>query len=70
MKILLIISSYIGLALSIIPSVLVFLGKIDMPTNTTLMAVVLLLWFGTSRFWINSITDKDNASDNLKYTGI
>ena len=64
MKILLIIISYIGLALSIIPSVLVFLGKIDMQTNTTLMAGGMVLWFGTAPFWINSKTDKDNASDN------
>jgi hypothetical protein len=64
MKILLIIISYIGLALSIIPSVLVFLGKIDMPTNTALMAVGMVFWFGTAPFWINSKTDKDNAADN------
>lgn len=64
MKILLVILSYIGLGLSIIPSVLVFLGKMDMQTNTTLMAFGMVLWFGTSPFWINSKTDKDNATDN------
>lgn len=64
MKILLIIISCIGLAMSIVPSVLVFLGKMDMQTNTTLMAIGMVLWFGTSPFWINSKTDNDNAADN------
>lgn len=64
MKILLILISCIGLAMSILPSVLVFLGKMDMQTNTTLMAIGMVLWFGTSPFWINSKTDKDNAADN------
>jgi hypothetical protein len=64
MKILLIIISSIGLAMSILPSVLVFLGKMDMQTNTTLMAIGMVLWFGTSPFWINSKTDIDNAADN------
>jgi hypothetical protein len=64
MKILLIIISSIGLAMSILPSVLVFLGKMDMQTNTTLMTIGMVLWFGTSPFWINSKTDKDNAADN------
>ena len=64
MKILLIIISCVGLAMSIVPSVLVFLGKMDMQTNTTLMAFGMVLWFGTSPFWINSKTDKDNATDN------
>jgi hypothetical protein len=64
MKILLILISCIGLAMSILPSVLVFLDKMDMQTNTTLMAIGMVLWFGTSPFWINSKTDKDNAADN------
>lgn len=64
MKILLIIISCIGLAMSIVPSVLVFLGKMDMQTNTTLMAIGMVLWFGTSPFWINSKTDNGNAADN------
>lgn len=64
MKILLIIISCIGLAMSIVPSVLVFLGKMDMQTNTTLMAIGMVLWFGTAPFWINSKADNDNAADN------
>lgn len=64
MKTLLIIISYIGLTMSIIPSILVFLGKIDMQTNTSLMAVGMVLWFGTAPFWINSKTDKDKVADN------
>jgi len=63
MKMLLIVVSFIGLALSIIPAILVFLGKIDMQTNTSLMGIGMLLWFGTSPFWINNKTDNDNAPD-------
>ncbi|MDP0501140.1 MAG: hypothetical protein Q7P63_13685 [Verrucomicrobiota bacterium JB022] len=44
--------SYVGLALSIIPPVLVFMGVIDIDFHYTLMAVGMLLWFGTAPFWM------------------
>ena len=44
--------SYLGLALSIVPAMLVFAGKITLQTNLNLMILGMLLWFGTSIFWI------------------
>ena len=44
--------SYLGLALSIVPSLLVFAGRLSMETNLNLMAVGMVLWFATVVFWI------------------
>ena len=47
------IISYIGLALTIIPSMLVFSGLIDISVNKQLMAAGMALWFFGAYFWIN-----------------
>ena len=52
MKILLIIISIAGLALTVVPSVLVFLQEIAMDTHKQLMLVGMLLWFFTAPFWM------------------
>lgn len=44
--------SFIGLALTLVPSVLVFRDVISFDTHTTLMIFGMLLWFGTSPFWM------------------
>lgn len=44
--------SYLGLALSVVPSLLVWAGKIDMSTNYMLLNVGMFLWFGSAVFWI------------------
>lgn len=41
-----------GLALTLIPSILVFTGALSAPTNKVLMAAGMLLWFTTAPFWI------------------
>ncbi|MCB0548980.1 MAG: hypothetical protein KDD19_15480 [Phaeodactylibacter sp.] len=41
-----------GLALTLIPSVLVFAGAISTQTNKVLMAAGMLLWFTMGPFWI------------------
>ncbi|MCO6487614.1 MAG: hypothetical protein J5I98_04305 [Phaeodactylibacter sp.] len=41
-----------GLALTLIPSMLVFAGAISTPTNKAMMAAGTLLWFATAPFWI------------------
>ena len=46
------IVSFIGLVLTIVPSVLVFMEKLDWETHALLMAVGTLLWFATSPFWM------------------
>lgn len=52
MKTLLKLLSFIGLGLTVVPSVLVFIGQLEMQTNLRLMTVGMLLWFGTAVFWI------------------
>lgn len=52
MKILLIILSVIGLGLTIIPSMLVFLQEISMESHKQFMLIGMVLWFATSPFWI------------------
>lgn len=52
MRILLIVISIIGLMLTIIPSMLVFTQNITLETHKYLMAIGMILWFGTAVFWI------------------
>jgi hypothetical protein len=54
MKKLLIVLSFIGLALTIIPSFLVFNGVIVQKTNFWMMGVGMILWFVTAPFWMKS----------------
>lgn len=44
--------SYVGLALTIVPSVLVFRGVIGMPANLAIMVLGMFCWFGAAPFWI------------------
>ena len=44
--------SYMGLALSIIPALLVFGGILSKEVYLWLMLVGMVLWFGTAIFWI------------------
>ena len=52
-KTLLKIISFVGLLLTLIPSLLVFLNGIELETNKYLMLVGTFLWFGSSPFWMN-----------------
>lgn len=54
MKTILKIASAIGLALTAIPSFLVFNEVIDIKMNFTLMIIGMLLYFGTAPFWMKS----------------
>ena len=53
MRTLTIIISFIGLALTIIPSFMVLIGEASMDQNKTFMLVGTLLWFGSVPFWMN-----------------
>lgn len=53
MKLLLIILSYIGLGLTIIPSILVLLGEMPVAQNKYIMMIGTILWFVTAPFWMN-----------------
>lgn len=52
MKTILIILSVLGLTLTIIPSVLVFVQEMSLQTNQYIMVFGMLLWFGTAPFWM------------------
>ncbi|MCB0570491.1 MAG: hypothetical protein KDC66_12030 [Phaeodactylibacter sp.] len=41
-----------GLALTLIPAVLVFTGSLSNQAHKTFMAIGMLLWFAIAPFWI------------------
>jgi hypothetical protein len=45
-------ASFVGLALTLLPSFFAFAGIIPLQTSKLLMALGAVLWFGTSVFWI------------------
>lgn len=45
--------SFLGLALTLVPSILVFLNVVQLEDYKTLMLIGTLLWFLTAPFWIN-----------------
>ncbi len=47
------IISYLALAGTIIPSLLVFFGDMDIQTNKNIMTISMLVWFVVAPFWIN-----------------
>ena len=53
MRTLTIIISFIGLALTIIPSFLVLIGEATIDQNKTFMLIGTVLWFGSVPFWMN-----------------
>ncbi|MDQ3535951.1 MAG: hypothetical protein M3421_10040 [Bacteroidota bacterium] len=53
MKIILILISLVGLILTILPSLLVFTGRIEFSTHKDLMLLGTFLWFISAPFWLN-----------------
>lgn len=53
MKILLILLSVIGLIATIVPPILMFLGRMELSEMKSWMGAGMLLWFVTAPFWIN-----------------
>jgi hypothetical protein len=53
MKAFLKILSLIGLLLTMIPPILIFMGKIDLDTAKLLMTIGMVAWFSSAPFWIN-----------------
>lgn len=54
MKKVLIIVSYSGLAFTILPSILVLNGVLNLQNHFCLMSVGMVLWFATAPFWMKS----------------
>jgi len=57
MKILLKIVSIIGLALTVVPSFMVFSGSMEFSMHTTLALIGTFLWFLSAPFWMKSTSD-------------
>ncbi len=51
--------SYLALGGTIIPSLLVFFGDMNLTTNKRIMAVSMVVWFITAPFWINKNSEKE-----------
>ena len=47
------IVSYVALGGTIIPSLLVFFGDMDIQMNKNIMAISMVVWFATAPLWIN-----------------
>lgn len=54
MKLLLKTISWLGLAFTIVPSILVFKGTIEMKTHFILMGIGIIMWFSTAPLWMKS----------------
>ena len=52
MRKLLIVVSLAGLVLTVVPSLLVFAGKIEWELHSHLMAAGMICWFATAPFWM------------------
>ncbi len=61
MKIFLKIISLIGLLLTMIPPVLIFMGEIELEETKWLMALGMFAWFGSAPFWINKKSEKSDV---------
>ena len=46
------IISFVGLTLTVVPSFFVWLGALPWSVHAILMAVGMVLWFGTAPFWM------------------
>lgn len=44
--------SYIGLLATVVPSILVFSGAIELQMHKTMMWIGMVLWFVTAPFWL------------------
>jgi hypothetical protein len=53
------IISYLALAGTIIPSLLVFFGDMDIEGSKNVMAVSMVVWFVSAPFWINKKADDE-----------
>jgi hypothetical protein len=63
MMLLLKIISFIGLGLTIIPSLMVLSGQMDINLNKSLMIIGTALWFTTVPFWMNRNQENGETAD-------
>ena len=46
--------SFVGLAFTVVPSILVFTGSIEWTTHAQLMLLGTVLWFATAPLWMTN----------------
>jgi len=61
MKILLKTGSFLGLALTIVPSLIFFTGDLELSQMKIYMGVGMVLWFVTAPFWINKSSKSEQV---------
>ncbi len=61
MKILIKIGSFLSLVLTIVPSIIFFVGNLELSQMKVYMGIGMVLWFVTAPFWIN----KPSKSEQL-----
>ncbi len=61
MKILMKIGSFLSLVLTIVPSIIFFVGNLELSQMKGYMGIGMVLWFVTAPFWIN----KPSKSEQL-----
>lgn len=59
MKKTLVIISITGLGLTVIPAFLVLNGTLAWESHSALMILGMILWFGSSPFWMGKSSEKD-----------
>jgi hypothetical protein len=55
------IISYLALLGTIVPSLLVFFGDMELQANKNIMAVSMVVWFVTAPLWINKKSEEEVA---------
>jgi hypothetical protein len=63
MKYLFIVLSILGLILSIVPSLLFFLGSMDLDSMKLWMGIGMVIWMVTAPFWINKKEDRRTKTE-------
>ncbi|WP_199708106.1 hypothetical protein [Algoriphagus lacus] len=58
MKILLKLISLVGLAMSIFPPILFFLGKMELSSMKLWMGIGMVVWMISAPFWINKPSEQ------------
>ena len=53
MKLIIKLISYTGLVLTLVPSLLVFTGTVNLNSFKVLMIIGGVMWFTTAPFWVN-----------------
>lgn len=61
MKIPLKTGSFLGLALTIVPSLIFFTGDLELSQMKIYMGVGMVLWFVTAPFWINKSSKSEQV---------